>query len=204
MKAVVKNSVNGFLAGLLIAIGGGVFLSCENKVVGAVLFSVALLCICYLGFSLFTGKICYMAEKYDKDAWSVLLWGLFGNLIATVLFGYALRYAVPSIGTAAETVCASKLANQTFLQTLIRGIFCGVLIYLAVEIFKSHKTTVGIIFCIPVFILSGYEHSIADMFYFAASGIVSLQAFGFIWTVILGNTLGGLLIPVLRKVVRHE
>ena len=58
-------------------------------------------------------------------------------------------------------------------------------------------TCVGILFCIPVFILAGFEHSIADIFYFAASGIVSLPALGFIWTVILGNTLGGMILPVL-------
>ena len=79
-------------------------------------------------------------------------------------------------------------------------LLCLLLIYLAVDIYAKHKTPVGIIFCIPVFILSGYEHSIADMFYFAASGIVSLKACGFIWTVILGNSIGGMLIPALGLV----
>lgn len=198
----MKNFVNGVLAGILISIGGGVFLSCENKVVGSVLFAVALLCVCYLGYNLFTGKICYMADKHDKDAFSLLLLGLLGNLVGTVAGGYLLRYAVPAIGEAAFTLCSGKLENQVFLQTLIRGVFCGMLIYLPVEIFKTKNSISGIIFCIPVFILSGYEHSIADMFYFAASGIVSLQAFGFILTVILGNTLGGLLIPVLKKAAK--
>ena len=73
-------------------------------------------------------------------------------------------------------------------------------LYLAVDIYAKHKTPIGIIFCIPVFILSGYEHSIADMFYFATSGIVSLKACGFIWTVILGNSIGGMLIPALGLV----
>ena len=198
----MKNFVNGILAGILITIGGGVFLSCENKTVGAVLFAVALLCICYLGYNLFTGKICYMADKHDRDAFSLLLLGLLGNLVGTVAGGYLLRYAVPAIGETAFTVCTGKLENQLFFQTLIRGIFCGVLIYLAVEIFKTKNTISGILFCIPVFILSGYEHSIADMFYFAASGIVSVQAFLFILTVILGNTIGGLLIPVLKKAAK--
>jgi len=58
----------------------------------------------------------------------------------------------------------------------------------------------GIVFCIPVFILCGFEHSIADLFYFAASGIVSLEACLFLWIVILGNALGGMLLPLLNKV----
>ena len=75
---------------------------------------------------------------------------------------------------------------------------CGILMYLAVCLFKEHKTPLGIFFCVPVFILSGYEHSIANMFYFGASGIVSLEAFAYIWVVILGNSIGGMLFPILK------
>ena len=193
---MLKQTVNGVFAGILISIGGAVYLSCDNKYVGAVLFSVALLCICYMGYSLYTGKICYIPEKHTKDEISILLTGLLGNVTATTICGYALTYAIPKLKEAALASCTVKL-EQNFLQTVIRSVFCGILIYLAVDIFKKHKTPLGIIFCIPVFILSGYEHSVADMFYFAASGIVSLKAFVFIWLVILGNTIGGMLIPLL-------
>lgn len=193
---MLKKVINGIFAGILISIGGAVFLSCDNKYIGAVLFSVALLCICYQGYSLYTGKICYIPQKHGKEEFSVLLTGLLGNVTATTVCGYALRYAVPKIGEAALASCSAKL-EQEFLQTFIRAVFCGILIYLAVDIFKNHKTPIGILFCIPVFILSGFEHSVADMFYFAASGIVSLEAFIFIWIVILGNTIGGALIPLL-------
>lgn len=193
---MLKQTVNGVFAGILISIGGAVYLSCDNKYVGAVLFSVALLCICYMGYSLYTGKICYIPEKHTKDEISILLTGLLGNVTATTICGYALTYAIPKLKEAALASCTVKL-EQNFLQTVIRAVFCGILIYLAVDIFKKHKTPLGIIFCIPVFILSGYEHSVADMFYFAASGIVSLKAFVFIWLVIFGNTIGGMLIPLL-------
>lgn len=195
-----KHFSYGLIAGILISIGGTVFLSCENTIAGAVLFSVALLCICMLGYNLYTGKICYIPEKHDKEAFSQLLLGLLGNLVGTVVCGYGIRYAIPAVGEAAEKACNTRLDTQIFPQTLIRAIFCGILIYLAVEIWKRHKSIAGIVFCIPVFILSGFEHSIADLFYFAASGIVSLKAFAFIWTVILGNTLGGILLPLLSKI----
>ncbi len=193
---MLNKTVNGIFAGILISIGGAVYLSCDNKYVGAVLFSVALLCICYEGYSLYTGKICYIPLSHSKEEISVLLTGLLGNVLGTVICGYALSYAIVKLREAAIVSCTAKL-GQSPVQTLIRAIFCGILIYLAVDIFKKHKTPLGILFCIPVFILSGFEHSVADMYYFAASGIVSLRAFAFIWLVILGNTIGGMLIPVL-------
>lgn len=197
---MLKHLFGGIIAGILIAIGGTVYLSCENKAVGAVLFAVALLCICMLGYNLFTGKICYIPQKHDKEAFSQLLLGLLGNLIGTVVCGYGVRYALPAVGEAAHAACLTRLDTQAFPQTLIRAVFCGILIYLAVEIYKKHSSLAGIVFCIPVFILSGFEHSIADMFYFAASGIVSFAACGFILTVILGNTVGGMLLPLLSGI----
>ncbi len=195
---MLKKVLSGVSAGILISIGGSIYLSCENKVVGAVLFSVALLCICYKGYSLFTGKIGFIPEKHDKEAVSVLLLGLLGNAIGTIAFGYLLRFAIPAIGSAAETLCQGKLDNQALWQTLVRGVMCGVLMYLAVSIFRDNKTPLGILFCIPVFILSGFEHSIADIYYFAASGIVSLKAFAFLWTVIAGNAVGAVILPLLN------
>ncbi len=200
---MLNKILSGISAGILISIGGSVFLACDNKYVGAVMFSVALLCICLKGYSLYTGKIGFIPEKHDKEAFSVLLLGLLGNLIGTVACGYAIRYALPALGETAEKICTLKL-EQTLPQTLIRGLFCGVLMYLAVSIFRDRQKVIGILFCIPVFILAGFEHSVADMFYFAASGIVSLKAFVFIMIVVLGNTIGGMLLPILMKAEKKE
>ena len=201
---MLNKIASGVCAGILISIGGSVFLSCENKVIGALLFTVALLCICYKGYSLFTGKVGYLPEKADKEAFSVLLLGLLGNAIGTVCCGFLLRVAVPAIGAAAETLCSGKLETQALWQTFVRAVFCGILMYLAVSIFRDSKTPLAILFCIPVFILSGFEHSIADLYYFAASGIVSLQAFAFLWVVIVGNSVGGVLLGLLMKLGGKE
>ena len=192
-----KTFLKSICAGILIAIGGSVFLSCENRTVGAVLFSVALLCICYKGYVLFTGKIGYVVYDHKANDILALAVGLIGNLATTLLLGLLIRYAVPSIGAAAETVCAAKL-TQAIPQTFIRSCFCGILMYLAVSIYKEKTTVWGIIFCIPVFILSGFEHSIADMFYFGACGTIDLQTVIFQLVVIAGNTLGGVLLPLLN------
>lgn len=190
------NILSGISAGILISIGGSVFLSCENRYVGAVMFSVALLCICFKGYSLFTGRVGYLPEKHSKKDVSALLLGLLGNAIGTAVCGLLIRYAVPAIGVAAEKACTLKL-EQAALQTFLRAVFCGVLMYLAVSIFRDKSTPIGILFCIPVFILSGFEHSIADMFYFAATGSFSFDVLKFIVIVILGNSVGGVLLPLL-------
>lgn len=196
---MLNKTLNGVCAGIVIAIGGSVFLSCDNKYVGAVLFSVALICICLKGYSLFTGKIGFIPEKHGKEEVSVLLWGLLGNAVATLLSGLVIRYAIPKIGEAAKTVCEAKF-TQALPQTFIRAVFCGILMYLAVSIFKDGKNVVGIIFCIPVFILSGFEHSIADIFYFSAALSFNMKTALFIAVVIAGNSVGGMLLPVLSKI----
>ena len=194
---MLRKLISGFSAGILISIGGAVFLACDNRYVGAVMFSVALLCICYKGYSLYTGRVGYIPESHKKEDFSVLFLGLLGNTVGTVAAGFVIRYAMPALGETARTLCDAKL-TQTPVSTFVRAVFCGILMYLAVSIFRDRSTPIGIIFCIPVFILAGFEHSIADIFYFAASGIVSLRATGFIWMVILGNSVGGMLLPAIN------
>ena len=196
---MLNKTISGLCAGLLITIGGTVFLACDNRYVGAVMFSVALLCICLKGYSLFTGKVGFILEAHGREEFSALLLGLLGNAAGTVTGGILIRTGLPALGETAEALCAAKLL-QLPGQTFVRALFCGVLMYLAVSIYRERKSVIGIVFCIPVFILSGFEHSVADVFYFAASGIVSLRAFGFVWMVILGNSVGGLLLPCLDMI----
>ena len=72
--------------------------------------------------------------------------------------------------------------------------------YIAVWVYQKKNSIVGILFCIPVFILSGFEHSIADMYYFALARIFTLEAAVYIALVVLGNTAGSLIIPLLMKI----
>ena len=200
---MVKTIFGAVRAGIMIAIGGSVFLSCDSKYVGAVLFSVALLCICYLGYYLFTGKIGYLANDFSKNNILNLSVGLAVNLIVTFLLGLLISFAIPNLLDKAYIMCTAKL-DQTFLITFIRAVFCGVLMYTAVEIFKEKKTPLGIIFCIPVFILCGFEHSIADMFYFGVSGIFTIKILTFELAAVLGNTVGGLILPLLSKISTNK
>ena len=190
--------IDGILAGAMVSIGGTVLLSCENKVVGAVLFCIALLSICWFGFNLYTGKIGFLLADHSRAALTQTFTGLLGNALGTLLFGLLIAAALPQLREAALAACGNRLTQLPW-QTLLRGFFCGMLMYTAVWSFRERKTPLGILFCIPVFVLSGFEHSIADMFYFALAGLFRLQSLCFLLLVVLGNSLGGLFIPFLQR-----
>ena len=200
---MLKLIIDGIKAGIMIAIGGSVFLSCENRYIGAILFSVALLCICLKGYSLFTGKVGYLPENHSKEAVKILLCGLLGNIVSTILLGYAVSFANPALGEAAKVICEAKLSQEA-LQTFVRAFFCGVLMYMAVSTYREKGTLAGIFFCVPVFILSGFEHSIANMFYFGASGIINPDSVIYLAIVVAGNSVGGMAMPILNILGKGE
>ena len=190
-------------AGILIGIGGSVFLACDSRYVGAVLFSVALLSICYQGLYLFTGKIGYIARQHDRQSVIAVLVTLCGNFLGTLASGLAVGYVKPGYMETAAAMCAKKLAMAPG-QIFLAGVFCGILMFLAVDIFKNAKTPVGIVFCVPVFILAGFEHSIADMFYFFTARLFTGEMILFLVIVVLGNTVGGMLLPWMKLLAGEQ
>jgi formate/nitrite transporter FocA (FNT family) len=84
----VKTFIFGILAGISISIGGTVFLSLDNKVLGAVFFTVGLFTVCTFGFDLFTGKVCYVFDRDLPYALSVIvMWA--GNFVGAWLTSFA-------------------------------------------------------------------------------------------------------------------
>jgi len=192
-----KSILEGLAAGIFIGIGGAVYLSCENKVVGAVLFAVALLSICLLGLQLFTGKVGMIVLSHTKADWISLIGCLIGNLLGTLASSFIVGFARPALRDTAAGLAANKLAIDSVLTIFCAAILCGILMYTAVACYKQKNTISAIFFCVPVFILSGFEHSIADMFYFFLAGSFGLSTWIFLAVVVLGNSVGGMLIPAL-------
>lgn len=121
---MIKTAVNSISAGILIAIGGSVYLACDNKYAGAALFSVALLCICYLGYYLFTGKIGYLATDRAKKNVISLALGLAVNLAVTFLLGMLIRFAMPTLGEKAATLCgANRRKASVSILLLVSSFF---------------------------------------------------------------------------------
>ena len=189
-------------AGILIGIGGLVFLALENKVLGAVFFCVGLFTICTFGFHLFTGKVCYLFDngiEYLPDL--LLIWA--GNLAGTGILALLARGTrLISLSEKAVALCEMKM-NDTLLSLFILGIFCNILIYIAVDGYKNNPHELGrylsIFLGVTVFILAGFEHSVADMFYFFMAGIINGRMFLCLIVITLGNAVGGALFPLLRK-----
>ena len=184
---VLKSAAGGFM----ICIGAVVYLSCDIKYIGAFLFSLGLFTICEFGLGLYTGKVGYLFLN-GKSYWKEVLLTFFGNAVGTLISGVMIYLARPEIAQKAEVMCGLKL-SQTPLQTLILSFFCGILMFVAVDTYNNGlgiARYIALFTAIPVFILSGFEHSVANMFYFFCSLTFGFDAVLFIFLCAVGNALG--------------
>ena len=194
--------INSILAALMIIIGCIVYLQ-VGGIFGAILFSFALLTICSRGYHLYTGRVGLVSISTEIKIWEKFLYCtviLLLNFVFTYLFGTFIRNA--GIGVeVAQQMCAEKLAKSA-LETFVDGLLCGVIMYVAVQIFLENKSVFGILIGVPVFILSGFEHSIADMGYLSIAGYWKQdKVVPFILLVIAGNTLGSIFVALGESVV---
>ena len=199
-KKAADTLLKAFAAGVFISVGGAVFLSCESRYLGALLFAVGLFVICTMGLLLFTGKVCYVFENDLGYALSLILIWL-GNLAGCTVSAALFRMTrIAGIAEKAAGMCETKLA-ETPASVFILGIFCNILIWIAVEGYKKNPHELGkylaIVFGVVVFIVSGFEHCVANMFYFAVAGQLGGQAFTFLAVNTLGNAVGGVFMPLL-------
>lgn len=200
----IKTFISSILSGLLIAIGCAIYLSCENKLVGSLLFSIALFVICMNQYNLFTGKIGYLLKSATFDYLENLLIILLGNIISVCFFGSLIAISNSSLVEKALVIINVK-SNLSILESVIRAMFCGILMYLAVDIFKNKKSVLSIFLCVPTFILSGFEHSIADFGYWAMSGFINIKIMlPVLCLIILGNSLGSWIIPTLESFLEDK
>jgi formate/nitrite transporter FocA (FNT family) len=204
----LRIAASGVLAGASIALGGTVFLMTESRVAGALLFAVGLFAVCTFGFSLFTGKVCYAPWQGSGSVLALpVIW--LGNLVGAWLTALleSLTRIGPVLCERAQALCAAKLGDG-LLSVFILGVLCNVLIYIAVEGYKSAPFELGrylsLFFGVAVFILCGFEHCVANMYYISAAGAWSGRAAVFILVNTLGNTVGGLALPILRRAAEER
>lgn len=201
-----KVFVSAILAGFAIGLGGGIFLSVENKAVGAALFTVGLFTVCTMGFHLFTGKVCYVFDSDKAYALSLpVVW--LGNLVGTGVTALLLRLTrAAAISERALALCETKLGDSP-VSLFFLGVLCNVFIYIGVEGYRSNPHEAGkylaLIFGVMGFILLGTEHCVADMFYFWMAGAWSAKAVVCVLVITLGNCVGGVLLPLARRLVKN-
>lgn len=197
--------LSGILAGICIGLGGTVFLSLDNRVLGALFFTVGLFTICTQGLHLYTGKVCYVFEKDLSYALDLIpIW--LGNLAGTWLLAMAERCTriAPALVEKAQGLCETKLGDGLGSIFLL-AVFCNILIYIAVEGYNKNPHEMGkylaLFFGVMVFILSGFEHCVANMYYFSMAGMWSGKTLLYVLVMTLGNSVGGVILPVARRAI---
>ena len=189
-KNLITKSI---LAGLLIALAGITYLNCLDKTVGSLLFSLGLISVILLEAKLFTGVIGYINSKRSiLDSLVILIF----NLVTAIVVGFIYRGS----SDAAVMIAESKLLvfSETWWLIFLKAIGCGAAIYLSVESYKQSKSLIPVILGVMTFILAGWNHCIADCFYMAA-GATDLLALLYLLVVIVGNSIGSLIIRLLQK-----
>lgn len=191
--------LSGVLAGLCIAIGGTVFLSVENKVIGASLFSIGLFFVVSFKLWLFTGRVGYLFQR-DRAYPFHLLLTLLGNYIGTFCVAALLRQTRAADGLVERAAALStvKLGDSP-VSIFVLAIFCGILMYVGVHGFGSFEFPLGkylsVYLAVAVFILSGFEHCVANMYYYSLAGVwANPKAWSTMLVMVLGNTVGSIVV----------
>lgn len=200
MKCFLKS----ILAGIMIAVGGTVYLSLDNKVVGASLFTIGLVSVLLCNFNLYTGKIGYLVNNFNLKYIKEMFITLVGNFIGASFIGFILKYTriYSNVKSKADILAVAKL-NDSLLSIFILSIFCGLLMYFAVNGFKKVNDFgkyLVVYLGVVVFILCGFEHCIANIYYFSVADVWSLKTLGYVGVMILGNSLGSFILSFYDKI----
>lgn len=205
LKATLKTYLSGIYAGLCVVLGVSLYLlfwAIGLRPIGTVLFAVGLVIIVYYGFSLYTGKIGYAFALQNRPSPLSLLIVFLGNATAVVVGGYLLSLlrftSWTSLFDIIDSIATSRMIGngETWYMAFIYAFFCGLFVFLAIYTHKRAKRTwvkyLGLVFFITAFVVLGFEHCLANMFFFsignAWNGVLLLN----IAIVIIGNSLGSM------------
>ena len=196
-RSTFQTFIKAIWAGILIGIACIANLSVGGGVIGAISFCIGLLAIVHSKLSLYTGmigKTVYNPLGGEKMTALKLVVALVGNIVGTFLMSLVLRFTrLNYLVGKAEEIAISKL-NDSYISILLLATLCGVLVYLAVYKFQGGNITdlAVLLFCVAVFVIIGFEHSIASSFYFFFS--LNWKAFLYFLLMVLGNSLGSCVI----------
>lgn len=173
----LKRLVTSFISGLLIVLGCVANLKIGG-VVGGVMFSFALLTIVLFQLDLLTGAFGFYSFELDRLGIVFL-----GNMLGCFLGGLAFRYSLPDISEAANLVISQRTANG-YLANLLLAIPCGMIVTIAIG--SSEDSLIPLLIGVPIFVMCGLPHCVADFGYISLSG-----SYYFAWPMtIIGNYIG--------------
>ncbi len=207
--------IDGILSGITLGVGGMVSFSSDNRYVGAFLFALGLFTIVQFRYGLFTGKVGYIVNRepaYILEVLVTLASNAVGTFISAILLRQTRFFTTVVSGmeqTIEERVTAAvdgKIHDDP-LSIFVLALFCGMLMFTAVEVNRQCRAKgnfvgalFGVVFPVVVFIICGFNHCIADMFYYFFCGCPDVPAAILYFVLaILGNAAGGMLIPAMKK-----
>lgn len=179
------------------------------KFMGAAVFPVGLMLVVLAGAELFTGNNLMILGLMDKKItikqilknWSLVY---IGNFIGSVLLALAI-YKTGLYNSESMIVKANEIANSkvslSFDESFMRAILCNMIVALTIWVSTAAKYVIGKVFAIwfPImlFVLSGFEHSVANMYFIPIGKFTGLDiSWTQIWVknlipVTIGNIIGG-------------
>ena len=140
------------------------------------------------GYDLYTGKIGYI--NWDNSDEITLIYVC--NVLLAVLVGFCMRFMNPALIQVAFDKVASWSVDP--LAYFIKSIFCGIVMFLAVDTYKKNQI-IGILFGIPLFIICGFQHCIVNLI---LEGY-SCNLDSIIFVCIIGNSIGSIFMHWLSK-----
>ena len=161
MKSFYNIFASAILSGICIAIASICYLK-TGGVAGAILFGFGLLAVVHYGWKLYTGT-CGFVETVKDHLWLSVI--LVGNIVGCLLTALLAKYAQPEL-VASATAAVDKRLAMGLCPCLINAVGCGFIMTTAVKFARQSKF-LPLLFGVPVFILCGFLHSIADAFYFS-------------------------------------
>ena len=172
------------LAGICIGLGGAIFLKLGG-IVGAVMFAFGLLSVIHFKLPLYTGTAGFINMKMFDDYITMILI-LFGNIVGCFLLAQLFDASQYN-----SNIIIQSRINVGYVQCLLNAIGCGLIMTLIVQAGRD-KNLLLILFGIPLFILLGFYHSIADAFYmmFADNSLRNTYLKLTYWIIVLGNFIG--------------
>lgn len=179
---------SSLLAGICIGIAGFGYLA-EKSIIGAVLFAFGLLTVVHYGLRLYTGT----AGFIKKGEVGKLFFILFGNILGCLLVGLMARCSPMGLQETAQKILEGRLAMGP-LKGLILAIGCGFIMTTAVTFARKEKN-LPLLFGVPLFIMCGFPHCVADAFYylcvpFSFLGDNLVDVLTFYISIVAGNFIG--------------
>ena len=183
------------LSGILIGLGSAGYLALGG-ILGSVIFAFGLIGVVIFGIPLYTGKAGVL--KIDESLTLVRIW--FWNVIGCILVGLLIKYAGSDISITNAITIVDGRFEAGWLKAMLRSIGCGLIIDLSVYQFRKSGSLIPILFGVPLFILCGFYHSIADVVYLTVSWRWSPEIYWYYPTIFLGNYVG----CNVRRIVLHQ